>query len=220
MAISKEEIKKNIVDQLFWDARVDASEIAVELTDGVVLLTGVVPTFLARNAAEQDAWAVPGVNSIRNEIYVRFPSGRVIPSDEEIKGMVSNVLTWDPNIDSTDIIISVEKGAVILDGSVPAYWQKVRTRELVSDVDGVISINNRLGVVPEKHYVDELIARDIEAAFDRNVEINVNEIDVQVDNGHVILIGNVSSRSALQTAENIAKYTDGVIDVVNNLVII
>ena len=38
MALSKEEIKKNIVDQLFWDARVDASSITVEFTDGTVKL--------------------------------------------------------------------------------------------------------------------------------------------------------------------------------------
>ena len=141
MAISKEEIKKNIVDQLFWDARVDASGIAVELTDGVVRLSGITPTYLARHAAEQDAWAVPGVNAVRNEINVRFPSGRVIPSDEEIKGMVSNVLSWDPNIENSDIIISVENGVVTLDGTVPAYWQKVRSTELTSDVDGVVSVN-------------------------------------------------------------------------------
>jgi len=36
MTISKEQIKKNIIDQLFWDARVDASAINVDFTDGAV----------------------------------------------------------------------------------------------------------------------------------------------------------------------------------------
>ncbi|HON10382.1 MAG TPA: BON domain-containing protein [Chitinispirillaceae bacterium] len=220
MAFSKEEIKKNIVDQLFWDSRVDASGITIEFLDGTVVLSGTAPTWLARQAAEQDAWAVPGVSAVRNDITVRFPSGHPLPSDEEIKGMVTNVLSWDSNIDNSDILVTVENGRVTLDGTVPAYWQKVHAREIVLNVQGVVSVNNRLAVVPAKHYVDELIARDIEAALDRSTEIDVNDVDVQVDNGKVVLMGDVKSRVAYEVAERIARNTDGVTDVINNLVII
>lgn len=219
MAVNKEAIKKNIIDQLFWDARVDASAITVELSDGVVVLTGTTPTYLSKQAAEQDTKAVPGVNSVRNEIFVRFPAGVIIPSDNEIKGNVKNALTWDPNIDESDIMVSVEKGEVVLDGSVPAYWQKVHAEELAVNVNGVTFLHNHLAVVPSKHYVDELIARDIAAALNRTIDINVNNVDIQVDNGNVVLSGTVSDWTTFKAAENIAKYTDGVIDVVNNLLI-
>ena len=219
MALSKEEIKKNVVDQLFWDARVDASEISIDFSDGTVVLTGSVPTFLARQAAEQDVWAVPGVSAVRNDIAVRFPSGHQIPSDEEIKSAIANLLTWDPNVENKDILVTVENGVVTLDGSVPAYFQKVRTEELVVDVNGVTYLHSRLTVVPEMHYVDELIARDIIAALDRNANLNVNNIEVQVNNGQVVLSGYVSDRASLQAAENSAKNTDGVTEVLNNLLI-
>lgn len=220
MPISKEEIKKNVVDQLFWDARVDASNISVNIRDGTVVLSGTAPTFLGRQAAEQDTWSVPGVSSVKNEIMVRFPAGRTIPSDEEIKGTIKNILAWDPNIDGSDIIISVENGVVTIDGSVPAYWQKVHAEEIAVDVNGVTFLHNRLTVVPTKHYVDELIARDIAAALDRCADINVNTVDVQVVDGRVVLNGNVPSWTALKAAETIVKNTDGVIELVNNLVIL
>ena len=69
----------------------------------------------------------------------------------------------------------------------------MHAREIVTNVQGVVSVNNRLAVVPAKHYVDGLIARDIEAALDRSTEIDVNDIDVQVDNGKVVLMGDVKA---------------------------
>jgi hyperosmotically inducible protein len=175
MAVSKEEIKKNIIDQLFWDARVDASEITVEFSDNMVVLSGTTPTYLSKQAAEQDTKAVPGVSSVRNEISVRFPKGVIIPSDYEIKNNITNVLTWDPNIDCSDIMVSVEKGEVVLDGSVPAYWQKAHAEELAVNVNGVTFLHNRLSVVPSKHFVDELIARDITSAFDRTMDLGSSD---------------------------------------------
>lgn len=217
MALSKEEIKKNIVDQLFWDSRVDASCITIEFTDGTVRLNGTVPTFLAREAAEEDVWVIPGVSSVQNNIAVRHPSLAQIPSDAEIKEILSSILKWDPDIDSSDVRINVENGNITLDGSVPSLWQKLRIEEIAAEINGVIFLHNRLTVVPTAHYVDELIARDVVAALDRSTDINVNTVDVQVSDGRVVLSGNVSSYNALKAAQNCARYTDGVIEVINNL---
>lgn len=220
MEFSKEELKKNITDQLFWDARVDASDISVNFFDSTVVLTGTAPTYLARKAAEEDVWAIPGVSSVQNDIKVYSPALHKLPSDTEIKNILHSMLQWNPDIDSSDILINVENGVVTLDGSVPGFWQKVRIEEIATEIDGVTFLHNRLTVVPTKHYVDELIARDIAAALDRSADINVNTIDVQVSDGRVILSGNVKSYIAFKAAGNCAKFTDGVIEVINNLTII
>ncbi len=219
MSLSKEEIKKNIVDQLFWDARVDASTITIEFADGTVRLNGTVPTFLAREAAEEDVWAISGVSSVQNNIAVSHPSLAQIPSDAEIKEILTSILQWDQNIVSSDVLINVENGNITLDGPVPSLWQKLRIEEIAAEINGVISLHNRLTVVPTAHYVDELIAKDIVAAIDRSANLNVNTVDVQVSNGRVVLSGSVSSFNALKAAENCARYTDGVIEVINNLLI-
>lgn len=219
MSFSKEEIKKNIVDQLFWDARVDASSISVGFSDGTVILNGNVPSYLARGAAEEDVWAIPGVSSVQNNISVNLPSIHKLPSDVEIKNVLTSILQWDPDIEPSDVLITVENGIITLDGSVPAYWQKVRVEELAAEIDGVVSLHDRLTVVPTRHYVDELIARDVAAALDRSAGININTVDVQVSDGSVVLSGSVSNHVAFKTAENCAKFTDGVIEVINNLII-
>lgn len=220
MSLNKEEIKNRITDHLLWDARVDSSAISVEMTDGTVILSGETPTFLARQAAEEDAWSVPGVASVKNNIRVRQLYSSEVPPDDQIKATVMNILRWDSSVDSSDILISVENGVVTVDGSVPAFWQKVRVEELLTEVNGVVMLHNRLTVVPSRHYVDELIARDIVVALDRNALVNVNNIEVQVNDGKVVLSGNVESYSAFKSAEYIVKNTDGVIDFVNNIIIV
>lgn len=219
MTVSKEQIKKNIIDQLFWDARVDASAINVEFTDGAVRLSGTVSNHFARNAAEEDVWAINGVSSVQNNLTVRFPDQNKPPSDSEIKNTLISILQWDNNISSSDIIINIENGALTLDGSVPAFWQKMRVEEIAADINGVVSVHDRLVVVPTQHFVDELIGRDIAAAIDRSAILNIETIDVQVSDGQVVLSGCVQNFNALKTAENCAQFTDGVTCVVNNLTI-
>jgi len=50
--VTDEKIKKQVVDQLYWDARVDASDVKVEVSDRNVILTGTVPSYGVRQAVE------------------------------------------------------------------------------------------------------------------------------------------------------------------------
>jgi hyperosmotically inducible protein len=55
MARTEEQIKRDVVDQLYWDNRVDASDVTVEVSNGTVTLRGTVPTYFASTAALNDA---------------------------------------------------------------------------------------------------------------------------------------------------------------------
>ncbi|HYZ25628.1 MAG TPA: BON domain-containing protein [Geminicoccaceae bacterium] len=51
-------------------------------------------------------------------------------SDEEIKRDVEEELRWDPDIDATDIAVSVKNGIVTLTGFVRSYsdkWERSAT---------------------------------------------------------------------------------------------
>jgi osmotically-inducible protein OsmY len=61
MARSDELIKKNIVDQMTRDDRVDASGISTEVSNGIVTLSGEVPTYYAKSAAHEVAVDTMGV---------------------------------------------------------------------------------------------------------------------------------------------------------------
>lgn len=68
---SDEDIKRDIEDSLFWDTWVDSTRVDVEVQNGVVTLTGTVSSIIEKRAAGDDAWDVPGVIDVKNEICIQ-----------------------------------------------------------------------------------------------------------------------------------------------------
>ena len=110
-------------------------------------------------------------------------------------------------------------GRVTLRGSVDTLWKKIRIEELTLGLNGVLGITNELAVVPTERYVDKAIAEDIEAALDRNVNIDVDLIELKVENGKVTLSGTVGSLPDFRAAQKIAENTPGMLMVDNELII-
>jgi osmotically-inducible protein OsmY len=210
-------IKKNVIDQLFWDNRVNSANVKVSVEEGVVTLRGTVATYTAKRAAELDAWSVPGVVDVRNLLKVEYPDEITVPDDQTLKSRVQSVLIWNSVIDSTDIRVEVIGGIVTLKGSVNAYWKKMQAEDLVSDVTGVISVTNQLAVVPTDKVTDEMIARDIMQSIARNINVYVEDVNVKVENGNVTLSGTVEDWQAKLAAYNAALYTAGVKEVNDNI---
>ena len=195
-ARSSEEIKKDIVDQIYWDSRIDASNVKVEVSERKVILTGKVPSYTAKLAAETDTLTIPEVTSVTNSLEIQYPVGVKPPTDVEIQGNIVNTLIWNTNIDSENIDVSVDKGVVTLEGSAPSYWQKILAEELAYDMTGVLSIVNKLSVVPTESIIDESIAKAVIASIDRNPNIDIDFINVKVEEGIVTLSGTVSNWAA------------------------
>jgi osmotically-inducible protein OsmY len=212
-------VKNNIMDQLIWDSRIDSSNIAVNVTDGTVTLSGTVPSYADRRNAETDAYFTPGVYKVVDQLEVKHPAGTKIPSDADIKENIDSAYFWNSSIDSSKINVMVNGGVVTLKGSVDAYWKKLRTEEIASEATGVIDVINELAIVPGGTYTDESIANSIESALARNTTLDVNQINVKVDDGAVTLSGTVPDWYGYRAAQDIANYTYGVTSVKNNLTI-
>lgn len=214
-----ETIKKEVVDQLYWDNRVDADDVTVHVDNGVVTLKGTVPTHGARSSAVTDTWMIDGVTSVEDQIDVELAPTVEIPTDAEIRNNIQNILSWNTDIDVMDIDVSVEGGVVTLEGTVDEYWKKWKAVELVSDVSGVIDVLDEMTVVPTGSFIDKDIAETINDALDRNLYIDSEDITVEVEHGNVTLTGVVPTNFVRSKAGDIASYTAGVIDVHNNLVV-
>jgi hyperosmotically inducible protein len=65
-----EEIKRDLIDELYWDYRVDASDVKAGVSDGKVTLTGTVPSYYARGRAHDSAAYTLGVLEVDNQIVV------------------------------------------------------------------------------------------------------------------------------------------------------
>jgi len=212
-----EDIKKGIVDELYWDDRVDAADVNVEVRDGRVILSGTVPTYNARTAAEEDARAVVGAGTVDNDLTVKHPTHVAIPTDEELEANILSALRWYAEFDPSNIEATAAGGWVTLRGAVESYWQKVRAEEIVAPMTGVSGVTNELAVVPSGEYEDQRIAEEIEAALERNVYVEADQVDVKVDHGVVRLLGTVPDANAYRAARNAAHFTRGVTRVENQL---
>jgi osmotically-inducible protein OsmY len=210
-----ENIKKDLIDRLFWDFRVDASKVKAEVSYGKVTLTGSVPSYMARNAAFDVACGIPGVKEVINLLRVAYSPISSVLTDVEIEGRIKDTLAWNPDIYSVGIDVLVRGGKVRLYGSVNSYWKRCDIENIIASQQGVISVENHLSVVPSNSRSDKEIAKNISAALERNVYVDAEKITVKVVKGNVTLTGTVPSHYALYKAYDAAAFTPGVIQVDN-----
>jgi len=216
---TNEDVKKDVVDQLYWDTAVDASDVKVEVSEGEVTLSGTVPSYGAYWSAEEDAWGIAGVWVVHNNLTIKYPPGAAAPTDAEIRENIEKVLLWHPDMDSKDIDAAVDRGWVTLRGTVDTYWRKIRAEQLITGLNGVLGITNELAVVPTRDVADKVIAEDIQAAVERQSNIAPDLIDITVSGGKVTITGSVPSLPAYRAIQRIAENTFGVVTVDNQVVI-
>jgi osmotically-inducible protein OsmY len=68
-------------------------------------------------------------------------------SDDALAAEIHEILTNDPELDTTDIEIEVAGGAVTLTGTVDSGDARMLAEELVESLTGVREVHNRLRVV-------------------------------------------------------------------------
>ena len=68
------QLQQDVLDELRWEPRVEATDIGVEAKNGVVTLAGHVQSYAEKWAAEDTAQRVAGVKGVVVEIDVRLPN--------------------------------------------------------------------------------------------------------------------------------------------------
>lgn len=210
-----EKIKKDIVDRLYEDERVNATDVDVEVADGTVTLLGTVPSYAERQAIWDDTWDVPGVTYVRNQIDIRrnTPS----PLDAELEAEILKAFAEEPDLDYTDYNIEVNNGFIRIEGNVDNICKKNNVLALLGRIQGVIDIESRITVTPTEDIVDEAIAKSIADELAQTAMIDMNSIDIKVERGEVILTGTVPSATARSEAAQIVHDTFGVKHLNNQL---
>lgn len=214
-----EMIKKQVVDRLATDSRVDASDVKVEVHDGKVELSGKVLTYSDKNLASDIAWFVNGVIGVGNSLDVELSSTIPVPTDIQIKESIENLLKWNSKVEESKVSVDVSAGIVTLEGSVPNYWQKLEAEDDASRATGVIDIVNKLAVVPTEKISDELIGERVMDRIEQAAPLRVDDVDVRVSDGAVTLNGELPSYNDWSSVYDTTKNTIGVTDVKDNIMI-
>ncbi|MGI2170979.1 BON domain-containing protein [Shewanella sp. MF05960] len=150
--------------------------------------------------------------------------------DAWIDGKAETTLLLNTNLNSFDINTDVIDGNVTLTGKVNSSVDKALAAELVKSVDGVNEVNNELTVMKQHSsdkdhdsdtlvdtLTDSKVATVVKTRLLFSTDISGTEIDVDVENGVVTLEGTVSSDAERDLALTIAKNTDDVKEVVDEL---
>lgn len=218
ITFTDQDIRQNVWDQISHDIRIDASNITVRVTNGIVYLEGYVPTYSEKVAAGEDARRIKGVIDVVNNLVV----SPVRPwTDSEIRNTIRRNIDLDVRIhDPTKIHIAVGVGVVTLTGTVASYAQKTAAADDAWAAPGVVDVINEIDVVPPRRRTDAEIEVDVRNALDLDPDINAARIKVQVANGTVYLRGSVPTFYQIDEAADNAWGVPGVVNVVNELTVV
>jgi osmotically-inducible protein OsmY len=214
---SDTEIKGDVLRELSWDTRVSSTEVGVQVTNGVVTLTGNIDSWAKRTAAEQAAHRVAGVLDVANDLEVRLPGGTE-RSDGEIAQSVRKTLEWDVTVPDKDIRSTVSKGIVTLEGHVPFWSHRYDAEHAVERLSGVKSVVNRIEISPPPPQVNTGDVRSaIQNALERHADREAARLDVRVTDGGVEVTGVVHTWSEKDAVLGAVRGTRGVRNVTDHL---
>ncbi len=139
-------------------------------------------------------------------------------TDSTIKQDILDELIWEPSIDETEIGITVQNGIVTLSGHVNYYSEKLAAEKAAKRVYGVKAVVEEIDVKIENSDsipTDQDIAQ---AALDHlKWDTNVPEDDIKlnVEDGWIILEGEVEWNYQKESAKNAVRSLAGVRGVTN-----
>jgi osmotically-inducible protein OsmY len=140
------QILEDVLLSLQEDQRVHQERIGVSVVDGVVKLSGIVPSFAEKAAVEEAARRIDGVSAIVEEIKVHLP-GVVQRDDQTIAEDVATKLKWNLLIPHRNIKVSVEAGMVSLAGDVQWKFQRKAAERSVLSIKGVRGLEDKISVL-------------------------------------------------------------------------
>lgn len=212
------QIQTDVIQELKWDPSVTHEHIGVTVDEAIVTLTGSVPNYIEKWAAEKATQRVSGVKAVVEKIEVKL-AGASERDDKAIAKAIVEQFKWNVQVPDTLVKASVEEGWVELTGTVEWNYQKTAAEKCVRNLTGVKGITNNISIRAKK-IEPQVVKQKIEEALKREVEREARKISVAVSGNKVILSGNVHSLREMWDAKGAALSAPGVSSVENNLHIV
>jgi len=222
---SDNDVRKDVTSALLYDAATDSYKLKAEVKDGVVTLSGTVPSYRAKLLAVSVAKGVKGVKGVTDTIILE---GTNMRSDAEIAAEVKRAIAIDVWLHPLFINTEVKDGVVTLTGTVgsPAQYDRA---DLLARTTGVKSVRiEGLKIEPLTKAIDQRpetisvkgnqpIEQAVHDTLFYDPRVNSFNPRIEVENGVVTLTGVVDNLKAKRAAEQDAKNTWGVWRVKNLL---
>ena len=140
-------------------------------------------------------------------------------TDIELKKDVNAELEWDPEIDATQVGVTVKDGVVTISGHLKTYADKFAIERALRRIEGVRAIAMEVDVTlsPQHQRSDSEIAAAAAQALKWQARIPDDRLRVTVERGWITLAGEVEWEFQRRAAESAVRQLLGVVGVSNGV---
>ncbi len=205
------DLRQDVLDELDFEPSIDSADIGVMAENGVVTLTGHVPNYSQKMAAERAVWRVRGVKAIAQKIEVRFAGDKKV-NDDEIAQRALNILAWNGSVPRDAVRVKVQNGWVTLSGKVRWNYQRLAAESEVRKLSGVLGVSNDVELEVAVRTVE--VRQRILDALKRHALVEASRIRIDIeDGGKVAIAGEVDNWEERQAVERAVWSAPGVVSV-------
>lgn len=207
-------LRQRVLTALDWEPSIDSAHIGVTVENGVVTLSGHVPNYAQKGAAEAAVRRVKDVRGIAEDIRVDI--GKPSPYlDDDIARRAIDVLDANVLVPPKAIQVKVQQGWLTLSGEV--HWDYQRTAAVADlrKLRGVTGISNDVTLKLQASRGD--VVHRIEQALERHAQIEASNVRIHVEDGKVTLEGQVPNWAERDLVEAAAWSAPGVLSVEDRL---
>lgn len=206
--MNDKDLRQDVLDELDFEPSIDSADIGVTAENGVVTLSGHVPNYTQKMAAERAAWRVKGVKAIAQKIEVRFAGDKKL-NDDEIAQRALNILAWNASVPRDVVRVKVQNGWVTLSGKVQWNYQRLAAESEVRKLSGVLGVSNDVELDVAVRTAD--IRQRILDSLKRHAVVEASRIRIDVkDGGKVEIAGEVDNWDERQAVERAVWSAPGV----------
>ena len=202
------QIQTDVMQELKWDPSITHEHVGVAVAQGIVTLSGTVPSYIEKSSAERAAQRVSGVKAVVEKIEVKIP-GSYHRDDQDIAKAIVDQFRWHSQVPDELVKASVENGWVQLTGEVEWDYQRNAAENAIRGLTGIKGIANKITIKPKVVQSSEIKSK-IEGALKRAAEREADRIGVEVRGTRVFLSGKVRSFAELRDVRGAAFSAPGI----------
>jgi osmotically-inducible protein OsmY len=136
-----ERIAKAAVDALSFNVAVPRDSVAITVDNGWITLTGEVPWYYQKRAAENAVRLLYGVKGVINQVVIKAKADL-----GDIKHRIEDAYKRSARIDASHVKVAVQDGAVTLTGTVATWTERKQAENAAWSAPGVYKVKNDLRI--------------------------------------------------------------------------